>query len=54
MALNRVKELLSAGKPAFACIATIASAVVQVRPVSFDLILIDLEHGLIDLATARR
>ena len=54
MALNRVKELLSAGKPAFACIATIASPqVVQVLARSgFDLILIDLEHGLIDLATA--
>lgn len=54
MSLNRIRELLGAGKPAFGAIVTMPSPqVVQVMSrAGFDLLLIDMEHGPIDLATA--
>jgi len=54
MSLNRVKDLLRAGKPAFGAIVTMPSAqVAQVMArAGFDLLLIDLEHGPIDLPSA--
>lgn len=54
MSLNRVKDLLRAGKPAFGAIVTMPSAqVAQVMArAGFDLLLIDMEHGPIDLPSA--
>jgi len=54
MSLNRVKTLLQSGKPAFGAIVTMPSPqVVQVMSrAGFDLLLIDMEHGPIDLASA--
>src|SRR5262245_45815021 len=54
MSLNRVKDLWRAGKPAFGAIVTMPSPlVVQVMArAGFDLLLIDMEHGLIDLPSA--
>jgi len=54
MSLNRVKELLRCGKPVYGAIVTMPSPqVVQVLARSgFDLLVIDMEHGLIDLAAA--
>src|SRR6185436_12039529 len=54
MPLNRVKMLLSSGVPAFGAIITMPSPqVVQVLArAGFDLLVIDMEHGPIDLAAA--
>jgi len=54
MSLNRIRDLLSSDKPAFGAIVTMPSPqVVQVMArAGFDLLLIDMEHGPIDLATA--
>jgi len=54
MSLNRVKDLMRSGKPAFGAIVTIPSAqVMQVMSrAGFDLLLIDMEHGAIDLPSA--
>src|SRR5215470_15648244 len=54
MSLNRVKTLLHSGVPAYGAIVTMPSPqVVQVLARSgFVLLVIDLEHGLIDLAAA--
>ena len=51
---NRVKALLRAGRPAFGVFATIPSvAIVQIMAASgLDWVLIDMEHGAIDYATA--
>lgn len=54
MSLNRVKALLQAGKPSLGAIVTMPSPqVVQVMArAGFDLLLIDMEHGPIDLPSA--
>jgi 4-hydroxy-2-oxoheptanedioate aldolase len=54
MSINRVKELWESGSPAFGALVTMPSPqVVQVLSRSgFDFLLIDLEHGPIDLASA--
>jgi 2-keto-3-deoxy-L-rhamnonate aldolase RhmA len=51
---NRVKALLRDGRPAFGVFATIPSvAIVQIMAASgLDWVLIDMEHGAIDHATA--
>lgn len=51
---NRVKALLRAGRPAFGVFATIPSvAIVQIMAASgLDWVLIDMEHGAVDYATA--
>ena len=53
LSLNRVRDLLESGKPAFGAIVTMPSPqVVQVMArAGFDLLLFDMEHGPIDLAT---
>jgi 4-hydroxy-2-oxoheptanedioate aldolase len=53
--LNRLKDLWSAGKPTFGVIVTIPSIpVVQILArARFDWLLIDMEHGPIDLAGAQ-
>ena len=52
--LNRIKGMLAAGEPTFGLIATIPSVqVVQILAHSgFDWVLIDMEHGPIDLTAA--
>ncbi len=52
--LNRIKSMLGAGEPSFGLIATIPSVqVMQVLAHSgLDWVLIDMEHGPIDLAAA--
>lgn len=54
MSLNRVKDLLAAAKPSFGAILTVPSAqVAQIMArAGFDLLLIDMEHGPIDLPSA--
>jgi len=54
MSLNRIKANLRAGKPVFGAIVTMPSPqVVQVMSrAGFDLLLIDMEHGPIDLQAA--
>jgi len=54
MSLNRVKDLLGAGKPSFGAILTVPSAqVAQIMArAGFDLLLIDMKHGPIDLPSA--
>lgn len=54
MLVNQVKALLDEGRPAFGAIVTIPSPqVVQVMArAGFDLLLFDMEHGPIDLASA--
>jgi 4-hydroxy-2-oxoheptanedioate aldolase len=52
--LNRVKRLLAAGQPSFGMVATIPSIqVVQILGrAGLDWLLIDMEHGPIDLSAA--
>ena len=54
VALNRVRAMLQAGKPSLGAIVTMPSPqVVQVMArAGFDLLLIDMEHGPIDLPAA--
>lgn len=54
MSLNRIRDLLASNKPSFGAIVTMPSPqVVQVMAhAGFDLLLIDMEHGPIDLAAA--
>ncbi len=54
MSLNRIKTLWQSGKPVFGALVTMPSPqVVQVLARSgFDFLLIDMEHGPIDLASA--
>jgi 4-hydroxy-2-oxoheptanedioate aldolase len=51
--LNRLKKLWREGRPTFGAIATIPSIqTVQIMAQSLDWILVDLEHGPIDLGSA--
>lgn len=51
--LNRLRALLTEGKPAFGAIATMPSVqAVQIMAATLDWIIVDLEHGPIDLSTA--
>ena len=51
--LNRLRQLWREGRPAFGAIATIPSVqTVQIMARSLDWIIVDLEHGPIDLSTA--
>ena len=54
MKINRMKSKLLAGEPAFGCSIMIPSPqmVEMVAHAGFDWVLIDLEHGTIDLETA--
>ena len=54
MKQNRMKSKLLAGEPAFGCSIMIPSPqmVEMVAHAGFDWVLIDLEHGTIDLETA--
>ena len=55
MSMNRIRTLLQSGKAALGAIVTMPSPqVMQVMSrAGFDLLLIDMEHGPIDLASAR-
>ena len=51
--LNRLKKLWREGRPTFGAIATIPSIqTVQIMAQSLDWIIVDLEHGPIDLGSA--
>ena len=51
--LNRLKKIWREGRPTFGAIATIPSIqTVQIMAQSLDWIIIDLEHGPIDLGSA--
>jgi 4-hydroxy-2-oxoheptanedioate aldolase len=52
--LNRLRTLLREKKPAFGAIATMPSlqAVQVIANSGFDWVIVDLEHGAIDLAAA--
>ena len=53
--LNRLKKMWREGRPTFGAIATIPSIqTVQIMAQSLDWIIIDLEHGPIDLARPMR
>jgi 4-hydroxy-2-oxoheptanedioate aldolase len=54
MAMNRIKTLLREGKPALGAIVTMPSPQVMhvMARSGFDWLLIDMEHGPIDLASA--
>lgn len=51
--LNQLKKLWREGRPTFGAIATIPSVqTVQIMAQSLDWIIVDLEHGPIDLGSA--
>ena len=51
--LNRLKKLWREGRPTFGAIATIPSIqTVRIMAQSLDWIIVDLEHGPIDLSSA--